>query len=77
MRAGIPEVPQQINRAVGTSQQIEHLQRLINTLQSAVVNLQTNMGLAMPEYADNAAAVAAGLRLGELYRTVDAVKVVH
>lgn len=29
------------------------------------------------EYADNAAATAAGLKVGQLYRTVDAVKIVH
>ena len=31
----------------------------------------------LPEYANNAAAVAAGLHVGQLYRTVDTVKVVH
>jgi hypothetical protein len=33
--------------------------------------------LTCPEYADNAAALAAGLKIGDIYRTVDAVKVVH
>ena len=32
---------------------------------------------AVPAYADNAAAVAAGLKNGDLYRTADALKVVH
>lgn len=31
----------------------------------------------IPEYADNAAAVTGGLAVGKLYRTVDAVKIVH
>ena len=31
----------------------------------------------VPEYADNAAAVAAGVRVGGFYRTGDALKVVH
>lgn len=33
--------------------------------------------LAVAEYADNAAAVAAGLAVGTLYRTGDALKIVH
>ena len=32
---------------------------------------------SVPVYADNAAAVAAGLSVGELYRTGDALKIVH
>lgn len=32
---------------------------------------------AVPVHADNAAAVAAGLKPGDLYRTADALKVVH
>ena len=35
------------------------------------------LGDGLPEYADNAAAVAAGLAVGTLYRTGDATKVVH
>ncbi len=31
----------------------------------------------MPSYADNATAIANGLQPGDLYRTVDVVKVVH
>jgi len=31
----------------------------------------------IPEYADNAAAVAAGIPVGRFYRTGDALKVVH
>jgi hypothetical protein len=31
----------------------------------------------LPEYADNATAVAAGLSIGRLYRTGDTLKVVH
>jgi hypothetical protein len=31
----------------------------------------------IPEHADNAAAVAAGVRAGRFYRTGDALKVVH
>ena len=32
---------------------------------------------SVPVYADNAAAVAAGLSVGKLYRTGDALKIVH
>ncbi|HOR33099.1 MAG TPA: hypothetical protein PLT30_15795 [Deltaproteobacteria bacterium] len=32
---------------------------------------------AVTEYADNAAALAGGLKAGDLYRTGDALKVVH
>ena len=31
----------------------------------------------LPQYADNASALAAGLRIGQFYRTGDIVKVVH
>ena len=31
----------------------------------------------LPVYTDNAAAIAAGLSIGQLYRTGDVVKVVH
>jgi len=31
----------------------------------------------VPEHADNAAAVAAGLTAGMVYRTTDALKIVH
>ena len=30
-----------------------------------------------PEYADNDAAIAAGLSVGDIYRTVDTLKIVH
>jgi hypothetical protein len=33
--------------------------------------------LILPEYADNAAALLGGLKIGDLYRTGDLVKVVH
>jgi hypothetical protein len=39
----------------------------------AVENVSTHL----PEYANNAAAVAAGKRVGGLYRTGDTLKVVH
>ena len=31
----------------------------------------------LPQYADNASALAGGLRIGQFYRTGDIVKVVH
>lgn len=31
----------------------------------------------LPSYADNAAAIAGGLKVGQLYRTADTLKVVH
>ena len=31
----------------------------------------------LPQYADNASALAGGLRVGQFYRTGDIVKVVH
>lgn len=36
-----------------------------------------NIGVTLSEYADNAAALAAGLVIGDLYRTGDVLKVVH
>lgn len=31
----------------------------------------------LPSYADNATAIAGGLKIGQLYRTTDTLKVVH
>jgi len=31
----------------------------------------------LPSYADNASALAGGLKIGQLYRTTDTLKVVH
>lgn len=51
-----------------------------NRTQISVGNLDVNNTLTihgLVEYADNAAAVTAGLVAGNLYRTGDIVKVVH
>jgi len=37
----------------------------------------TDLLAAVPQYADNAAALAGGLSAGDLYRTTDTLKVVH
>ena len=31
----------------------------------------------LPDYVDNAAALAAGMKVGQIYRTTDTLKVVH
>lgn len=57
----------------------------IKCLQSKVCSIQTTLTTtpdtaklaALIEYADNAAAVTAGLVVGDLYRTADVLKVVH
>jgi hypothetical protein len=51
------------------------------TLSAPLIYLYTTNGVVLvpnlPEYADNATAVAAGLSIGRLYRTGDTLKVVH
>ena len=55
----------------GIYEQIEWLTKKVNQL-CCKVNFTD-----LPEYADNAAALAGGLVSGQLYRTGDTVKVVH
>lgn len=40
-------------------------------------SIPTSVSTALPEYTDNAAAIAGGLVVGNLYRTGDVLKVVH
>lgn len=49
---------------------LAHLRRSINHVRFILAHVTE-------EYADNAAAKAAGLKVGQQYRTGDAVKVVH
>jgi len=39
--------------------------------------IDTSLFTNLPSYADNAAAIAGGLKVGQLYRTTDTLKVVH
>jgi hypothetical protein len=52
---------------------------LINTTSDNGAKLQVNgtASLVVAEYADNAAALAAGLTIGKIYRTGDLLKIVH
>jgi hypothetical protein len=54
---------------------------VVNTMQQLVQALDTELGLKntfdVDEYADNAAALVGGLGVGEIYRTGDALKIVH
>jgi hypothetical protein len=50
---------------------------LLLALFQANFNAATIVISNVPVYADNAAAVAAGLAIGKLYRTGDALKIVH
>jgi hypothetical protein len=76
--------PQLDDRLIGT--------RVAGTPENATYNFTPALLLALyeanlsaaamvisnvPVYADNAAAVAAGLAIGKLYRTGDALKIVH
>jgi hypothetical protein len=48
------------------------------TAANQIINVNGRLAvLTCPEYADNAAAIAAGLKIGDIYRTVDALKIVH
>lgn len=46
-------------------------------LQQNLLILNTPSFTGVSEYADNAAAVAAGLAVGKVYRTGDVMKIVH
>ena len=50
---------------------------LLLALYQANVSAGAMMIADVPVYADNAAAVAAGLAIGKLYRTGDILKIVH
>lgn len=53
---------------------VNELQQMHNLLCDLIDSkLFTNL----PSYADNAAAIAGGLKIGQLYRTTDTLKVVH
>lgn len=44
---------------------------------AAKVSMAGNANITLSEYADNAAALLAGLSIGDMYRTGDALKIVH
>lgn len=50
---------------------------VISFLQQNLLILNTPSLTGVPEYADNAAAVTAGLTIGRVYRTADVLKIVH
>lgn len=50
---------------------------VISFLQQNLLLLNTPSFTSVPEYADNAAAVTAGLAVGKVYRTGDVLKIVH
>lgn len=50
---------------------------VISFLQQNLLILNTPSLTGVPEYADNAAAVTAGLAIGKVYRTADVLKIVH
>ena len=52
-------------------------QRWFSQVMEIVGRLQGGKLLSIQEYADNAAAIAAGLSVGSIYRTGDALKIVH
>lgn len=50
---------------------------VISFLQQNLLILNTPSLTGVPEYADNASAVTAGLAVGRVYRTGDVLKIVH
>ncbi len=50
---------------------------VISFLQQNLLLLNTPSFTSVPEYADNDAAVTAGLAVGRVYRTADVLKIVH
>jgi hypothetical protein len=47
------------------------------TTNYSITSVLALLTASIAEYADNTAAIAAGLTVGDLYRTVDVLKVVH
>lgn len=59
------------DRVSATEKQIKKLRYYYGVISATPTNLGT-----VPEYADNAAALAGGLVVGDIYRTGEVVKVV-
>lgn len=64
-----------LSSAISSSAQDKELEKMHNRL-IEMLNSGT-MFKNLPSYADNAAALAGGLKVGQLYRTTDTLKVVH
>ena len=55
-----------------------HMQLRLSVIEFSTVPIENSGGTAVvPEHADNAAALSAGLTIGNFYRTGDFLKVVH
>ena len=50
---------------------------VISFMQQNLLIMNTPSFTSVPQYADNAAAVTAGLAVGRVYRTGDVLKIVH
>lgn len=53
------------------------LSNSLATTNYSITSVLALLTASIAEYADNTAAIAAGLTVGALYRTVDVLKVVH
>ena len=53
------------------------LSNSLATTNYSITSVLALLTASIAEYADNTAAIAAGLTVGDLYRTVDVLKVVH
>ena len=53
------------------------LSNSLATTNYSITSVLALLTASIAEYADNTAAIAAGLTAGNLYRTVDVLKVVH
>jgi hypothetical protein len=53
------------------------LSNSLATTNYSITSVLALLTASIAEYADNTAAIAAGLTVGNLYRTVDVLKVVH
>lgn len=53
------------------------LSEIIDTVNGISTSVTTSSLAALPVYANNAAALAGGLKVGQLYRNGDMVQVVH
>lgn len=64
---------------LSTSRSMKAQDKELEKMHNALIDLLDGGALFknLPSYADNAAAIAGGLKVGQLYRTTDTLKVVH
>lgn len=67
----VPRIPAKIKDINEAKSIIMQLSQTVNKIISSITTI------TVEEYADNTAAIAAGLNVGDIYRTGDELKIVH